>query len=507
MPTENFQSQHTLLARSGRWYRRGIWHICPIAPLGILLLGLAATHAMEPVPSGKIKPLPPVESEQTSDPQPFELPVPRPDDSIHLGPSATGKEVGNLSLEDLENIALQNNPTLSQARAKIGAATGKMIQAGLVPNPIFGYQGNEIGDENTIGQQGIFLSQEIMRREKRSLSRVAGSHEVSEAQHQAQIQQLRVLSDVRSEHFNVLVAQRAEKLAKEVHQINKLALKKTEQLYGGKFVPYTDVLQARIQEKTADIAVANSRTRYRTAWQHLATVIGMPNITPQRLNGDLHPHTRALGWDEMLEKLFSQSPELAAAHTMVALRRSQLLRAKVEMKPNILYVLGFQQDTKSHDLIGDVQVGLPLPILNNNRGNIQTAYAELRNAEAEVARVRLAIRKRLASVYEIYQNSRTEVDQYTQNILPDAHAALKLVLEGYEQQQFDYLTVLNAQRTYAQANLAYLRSLQDCGTTRIVLKGLLLSGSLNAANNIESPELDIQFTPAFGPAIVPVETN
>ncbi len=124
MPTENFQSQHILLARSGRWYRRGIWHICPIAPLGILLLGLAATHAMEPVPSGKIKPLPPVESEQTSDPQPFELPVPRPDDSIHLGPSATGKEVGNLSLEDLENIALQNNPTLSQARAKIGAATG-----------------------------------------------------------------------------------------------------------------------------------------------------------------------------------------------------------------------------------------------------------------------------------------------------------------------------------------------------------------------------------------------
>ena len=106
---------------------------------------MAATHAMEPVPSGKIKPLPPVEHEQTEDPQTFQLPVPRPDDSIHLAPSATGEEVGNLSLEDLENIALQNNPTLSQARAKIGAATGKMIQAGLVPNPIFGYQGNEIG--------------------------------------------------------------------------------------------------------------------------------------------------------------------------------------------------------------------------------------------------------------------------------------------------------------------------------------------------------------------------
>ncbi len=509
MPTEHFQSQHTRLASLGRWYRRATWHIRPITSLGIFLLGLnlAATHAMEPVPSGEIKPLPPVESGQTSDPQPFELPVPRPDDSLHFEPSATGEEAASLSLEYLENIALQNNPTLSQAQAKIEAATGKMIQAGLVPNPILGYQGEEIGDEQSLGQQGFFVSQEIMRREKRALSRVAGSYEVSGAQHQAQIQQLRVLSDVRSEHFNVLVAQRAEELAKDVHQINKLALEKTEQLYAGKFVPYTDVLQARIQEKTADIAVANARTRYRTAWQHLATVIGMPNITPRRLIGELNPPTGVLEWNDMLTRLYKQSPELVAAHTMVAWRRSQLMRAKVEKKPNILYVLGLQQDTESNSLIGDVQIGLPIPILNNNRGNIQTAYAELRNAEAEVARVQLAIRKRLASVYEIYQNSRTEVDQYTRNILPDAHAALKLVIEGYQQQQFNFLTVLNAQRTYAQANLAYLRSLQEFGTTRIALKGFLLGGSLNAANNLEAPELDIQFTPAFGPAIVPVETN
>ena len=509
MPTENLQSQHTVLARSGRGYRR---RIRPVASLGILVLGLSlaatATHAMEPIPSGEIKPLPPVREEvQTEDPQPFALPVPRPDDSIHLGPRTTGEEATSLSLEDLENIALQNNPTLSQARAKIGAATGKLIQAGLMPNPILGYQGEEIGDEQSLGQQGIFLSQEIVRREKRALSRAVGSHEVSGAQNQAQIQRLRVLSDVRSEHFNVLIGQRAVELANQVHEINKLGLKKTEQLYRGKFVPYTDVLQARIQEKTADIAVANSRTRYRTAWQHLATVIGMPNITPRELSGNLDPPTRALEWKEILARLYSQSPELAGAHTMVALRRSQLMRAKVEKKPNILYVLGLQQDTESHDIIGDVQVGLPIPILNNNRGNIQTAYAELRIAEAEIARVQLAIRKRLASVYEIYENSRTEVDRYTQNILPDAHAAIKLVIEGYQQQQFDYLTVLRAQRTYAQANLAYLQSLQNHGTTRIALEGLLLSGSLNAANNMESPELDIRFTPAFGPAIVPVETN
>src|SRR5262245_21833503 len=41
-----------------------------------------------------------------------------------------------LTLEDLERMALLNNPTAAQAEAAIRAAEGRRVQAGLMPNPI-----------------------------------------------------------------------------------------------------------------------------------------------------------------------------------------------------------------------------------------------------------------------------------------------------------------------------------------------------------------------------------
>src|SRR5262245_37658920 len=49
-----------------------------------------------------------------------------------------------LRLEDLERMALQNNPTAAQAEAAIRAAEGRRVQAGLMPNPIIGYSGEEL---------------------------------------------------------------------------------------------------------------------------------------------------------------------------------------------------------------------------------------------------------------------------------------------------------------------------------------------------------------------------
>src|SRR5207249_4943752 len=52
-----------------------------------------------------------------------------------------------LTLDDLEAIALSNNPTLAQAAARVGAARADAFQSGLWHNPAVGYLGSEIGNE------------------------------------------------------------------------------------------------------------------------------------------------------------------------------------------------------------------------------------------------------------------------------------------------------------------------------------------------------------------------
>jgi hypothetical protein len=69
----------------------------------------------------------------------------------------------SLRLEDLERMALQNNPTVAQAEAAIRAAEGRRVQAGLMPNPIIGYAGEELSPR-AFGQKSehyIFAEQEI----------------------------------------------------------------------------------------------------------------------------------------------------------------------------------------------------------------------------------------------------------------------------------------------------------------------------------------------------------
>ena len=67
-----------------------------------------------------------------------------------LPPAASAKET--LSLADLEQIALERNPTLVQAATQIDNSRAKALQAGLYPNPTIGYQGDVIGIKNEAGR-------------------------------------------------------------------------------------------------------------------------------------------------------------------------------------------------------------------------------------------------------------------------------------------------------------------------------------------------------------------
>src|SRR5260370_24968000 len=65
----------------------------------------------------------------------------------------TASEQKTITLEELQQMALQNNPTFAQSAANIKAAEGRKKQSGLYPNPTVGYQGQQIrGGEDHRGE-------------------------------------------------------------------------------------------------------------------------------------------------------------------------------------------------------------------------------------------------------------------------------------------------------------------------------------------------------------------
>jgi cobalt-zinc-cadmium efflux system outer membrane protein len=395
-------------------------------------------------------------------------------------PAASG-----MTLAELEQIAQKCNPTLAQAAARVEAARGHCLQVGLYPNPVAGYLGTEIGDSGRAGQQGAFVSQELVTSNKLQLNRNVALQEVRQAQYAWQAQRQRVCTDVRRSFYDVLVAQRAVELTEQLTRIGQEGVKSTEALMKAKEVARGDVLQARIEADSAEVLMERARNRYMAAWHNLAAVAGCTNMAPRPLAGNVQDGLTPLTWDDTFARLLAQSPQLASAQAGVARAQAALNRECAGRVPNIDVQAAVQYDNATQDTYANFQFGIPIPVHDRNQGNIRKAQAELLAAHQEVQRVRLALNQRLAVVFEQYTNARYQAEKYSRDILPNAEASLKLTNAGYRQGEYSYISLLTAQRTFFQTNLTYLDALRELRASSTAIEGNLLSDSLQAGETAE----------------------
>jgi outer membrane protein, heavy metal efflux system len=405
--------------------------------------------------------------------------------------------VSGVTLAELEETALQSNPTVAQAAARVEAARGRYVQVGLYPNPEIGYIGAEIGNEGRAGQQGGFVSQEIVTAKKLQLNRSVVSQEIRQAEYAWEMQRQRVLTDVRRSFYEAMVAQRAVELTEQLARIGDEGVKSVESLMKAKEVARGDLLQARIEADSAGIFLNRARNRYAAAWRNLAAVAGDVNMEPRPLAGNVQDGLAPLTWDDTFNRLLAQSPQLASAQTGVARAQAALNRECAGRVPNIDLQGAVQYDNATRDTFATVQVGIPIPIYNRNQGNIRRAQAELLAAQREVERVQLALRQRLSAVFEQYTNARFQVEKYQRDILPNAEASLKLTNSAYRQGEFGYLSLLTAQRTFFRTNLAYLDALRELRAAATTIEGNLLGDSLQAS---ESSDRDVSLGAGKGGA-------
>lgn len=393
-------------------------------------------------------------------------------------PSPAGPPSTPGTLEELEAMALANNPAIGEGVARIQAARGQWIQVGLPPNPTAGYSSSEIGNEGRAGQQGAFIGQEVVTAGKLRLSRAVALREIQIAERQLAAMRVRVLTDVRMSYYEVLVAQRRLELTESLAQTGRRSVEATQSLLDRSEVSQTELLQAKVEADTTQILVDNARLAHLGAWQRLATVAGQPEMLPRRVAGDPTRLPPPMKQEQAMNQIFAESPELAAAYVRVERARWAYARARAQAVPNLELQGTAQFDDSSNYTIAGAQIGMPIPFINRNQGGIQQARAEVIAAEQAVAKLDLALRKRLATVYQRYATAAQQAQRYSQDIVPNVQQALENTTQGYRAGEFNFLQQLTAQRTYFQTNLAYLDALDVYWASSRELEGLLLTGSL-----------------------------
>lgn len=386
----------------------------------------------------------------------------------------------SVTIAALEQLAQEHNPTLVQAAHRVEALQGEQLQVGLYPNPVVGYQADEVGDTGSAGQHGMFFSQEIVTANKLGLNRAVASYQVSQAEWELEAQRQRVVNAVRLRAYDVMAAQRTMALTDELVKIGEAATALAERLNAARQVSQVDVLQARVEANSARLQQVAARKSHAAAWRQLAAVVGMPDMQPAAVAGQLEDDLPELSWDDSVAGLLNGSPQLAQALAGVERAQAAVAAACAQRTPNIEALAAVRYNDNSNSTNASLMLGVPLMIHNRNQGNIIKAQAELAAAQQELKRIELLLQEQLAAAFRDYDVAREQVGQYQRDILPDAKRSLELIESGYQQGEFGYLQLLTAQQTYSRTNLGYVERLRELRLRAVEIQGLLLTGGLQA---------------------------
>jgi len=386
-----------------------------------------------------------------------------------------------LGLVELEQLACQFNPTILRYSALVASSRGLAFQAGRMPNPTIGYQGQQIGSKGLAEQHGAILNQDFIRREKRQLDRSVATQEIAQAEQRLAAQQQRVLTDVRSAYYRVLYVQQQIRALEDLKGIAQKAVDIAKQLLAAEEVAKTDLLQAEVEKQQAELQLANAQYTLQSAWSQLSAVVGQ-QIPIQPLAGDFFAPTEIFEFEQTLAWFCAQSPDILAANARINQARSFLQRQIVEPRPNMSVqgLYNFVDNGIGGKPDAGLAVSVPLPLWNKNEGNIQSARQELIAAEQLLAQVQLRIMQELAIVMEQYNRANSQASYLNEQILPRVQQTLDLTRQTYEAGEVNFVALLTVQRTYTQNKLAYLDALATVRKAEVDLRGMLLSGSLTA---------------------------
>lgn len=391
------------------------------------------------------------------------------------------------TLQQLEELALANNPTLRQAQAAVDAARGRARQAGALPNPIIGYTGEEIAPGEIIqrGAHGFFVDQTIPLGGKLRRNRTVFEREVEQAQAVHEQQRLRILSSVRTLFYDVLTTERRVAVLDRLAQLAGEAAGVSRQLYNVGAADQPDVLESNIEARRVQLQLTEARNELTANRWQLASVVGDRGMVTRPLAGSIEEALPELERDGTVRRLLEQSPELRAARAATERARAVVTSARRQTVPDLFLRGGMQYNRERLEVgtaavgwQGLAEIGVSVPLFNRNQGLVAAARADETRVEAERSRLEFDLESRAAVVFSAYLTALRASEAYRGEILPQAEEAYRLYLARYREGAAAYPQVLIAQRTLFDMTVEYFDRLEEAWQSALRLQGFLVGEGL-----------------------------
>ena len=363
-----------------------------------------------------------------------------------------------LSLTKAIELALEGSPEVAAATRQWEATEGQVLQGRARPNPELAYSLEDARSRTRTQSWQLNLPVELGG--KRAARTKAA--EKSREQAQAQLNELKAAlrANVAAAYFDVLTAQERLVLAKDSVALAKSSTDTVaKRVAAGKVSPVEES-KARVAEAGIRVELAQAASEQRNALSRLFALLGKIEAPFTVLEGkaeNLPPVPKLAD----LQSLISSSPALVLARIEVDRRKALTDLEQSKRVPDITVSAGIQRSNETQRNILLFGVSVPLPVFDRNQGNLLEALKLEDKARDELQGATVRLHSEVAQAQERLSTIAAEVQSLRQDVLPGAKSAYDAATIGFENGKFNFLEVLDAQRTYFTAKSQYLKALGE----------------------------------------------
>ncbi len=385
----------------------------------------------------------------------------------------------SLTINAAVNTAIENNPELQVLLKKIEASKAIKIQSGLMPNPEFGLEAeNILGNNDFEGFRGseitATVSQNILLAGKINKLEKIADKEISLAEWNYEAKRLEIIIDVRKAFNNALAIKRLSQKNSELIKIsNEFIVNLKRRVKAGKISP-AEVSRSQIILNLLEININKLKSDYDEAIFKLKTLLNDSDQSFETLKGKLKEIETLPDYDSLLSKL-KNNPNLKRFESEYDKQKAVITFEESKQIPDLTISAGYKRLNEVNANTFLVGLSLPLPIFNRNQGSIQEAKIRLDQKSIEYNVVKNKLTFQLNLYYSKLKMLLTSANRLKNESIPIAKEAFKIINEGNLVGRFTILDVLDAQRTLFEIQNQYLTILSNINTTVIEIEGLTVS--------------------------------
>ncbi|GIU75196.1 MAG: metal transporter [Bryobacteraceae bacterium] len=379
-----------------------------------------------------------------------------------------------LTLEAAVQRALDSHPLLAEGRQRVESARGQLRQAGLTFNPRLILQAENY---RAWGARPIqtsretddfaYLQQTFETAGKRGKRVELASRGLRAAELELDVLRRNVAREVSLAYWAALGATKIhEILLESVRNFEKIVEYHEIRVREGAMAE-NDLLRVRLELGRIQLATNNAGLDAAKARIELFRAMGQtvfPEIRfadPLQLSDD-----RPLPADE--EEALRRRPEMQLALARLEQARGNVVVQRANATPNLDALFGYKRSMGEHTLIAGLQ--WDLPVLNRNQGNVQSAAAEVRAAEANLAATEAIIRAEVRAAAAEYQVRRQQLRELVGRLRSEADQTSKIAQSAYRLGGADLLRLLDAERLRIEIEQVHYRAWMEYRQSMEVLE-------------------------------------